>query len=193
MSKTSRLQSKSKFLSLILRHKPEQIGLALDAGGWAEIDGLVALANERGAGFTHELIADIVESCDKKRYAISPDGKRIRANQGHSFPVDLNLVAQEPPPLLFHGTATTRIPSIREKGLIPGSRQHVHLSLSEETALKVGSRHGEPVLLTVDAASMYRDGYEFFLSENGVWLTDSVPTSYLGESSAMLEAGNTAD
>jgi putative RNA 2'-phosphotransferase len=173
------LESTSKFLSLVLRHKPDAIGLKLDAEGWADLDQLLELANAKGTALTHDVVLEIVATSDKKRFALSPDGKRIRANQGHSVAVDLNLIPKEPPAILFHGTATRFAQSIREKGLMPGARQHVHLSLAATTAAEVGSRHGKPLVLVVRASDMHRDGFKFFLSDNGVWLTASVPTRYL--------------
>ncbi len=171
--------STSKFLSLILRHKPEEIGLTLDVNGWASIEDLIARAGAHGTALTRPLIESIVANSDKQRFAISPDGARIRANQGHSVEIVLGLVPQTPPEQLFHGTATRFLDSIRESGLHAASRQHVHLSSDRETAEKVGSRHGKPVVLVVASGRMSRDGHLFYKSENGVWLTDAVPTEYL--------------
>lgn len=176
---SKRLESSSKFLSLVLRHQPEAIGLTLDAQGWADIDTLVRLANAQGTALTRAGVEDIVASSDKQRFAIDPTGQRIRANQGHSVAVDLQLTPAEAPDTLFHGTATRFLPSITEKGLIPGARQHVHLSADATTATAVGGRHGKPVVLTVRAADMQRDGHVFYRSANGVWLTASVPAQYL--------------
>jgi putative RNA 2'-phosphotransferase len=172
--------SASKFLSLILRHKPEEIGLTLDPNGWAAIDELIALASTRGTQLSRDQIETIVAESDKQRFAISSDGTKIRANQGHSVGIALGLAPQTPPEQLFHGTATRFLDSIRESGLHSASRQHVHLSSDRETAEKVGSRHGKPVTLLVESGRMARDGHLFYLSENGVWLTDSVPAKYLG-------------
>lgn len=174
-----KLDSLSKFLSLILRHKPETIGLTLDAEGWASIAELITLAHAHGKGFTESLLGEVVAMNDKQRFAISEDGMRIRANQGHSLTVDLSLPAQIPPEILLHGTATRFVASIRKQGLIAGSRQYVHLSANRETALTVGSRYGVPVLLQVEALAMQQAGHVFFLSENGVWLTAAVPEKYL--------------
>lgn len=176
---TSRLTSLSKFLSLVLRHKPEEIGLELDSEGWARIEQLIDLANISGTPLTLDTVLEIVATSDKKRFALSPDGKFIRASQGHSVAINLNLTTQEPPPTLFHGTATRFADSIQANGLLPGSRQHVHLSLTETTAIDVGSRHGKPLVIVVSASEMHRDGYEFYLSDNGVWLTSHVPPCYL--------------
>lgn len=171
--------SKSKFLSLVLRHKPEEIGLVLDQNGWASVDELISLANARGTNLSHEQIQSIVENSDKKRFALSVDGTKIRANQGHSVAIELGLNPQAPPERLYHGTAMRFLESIRASGLHPASRQHVHLSTDLATAEKVGSRHGKPVILMVDAGQMTRGGHLFYLSENGVWLTDSVPVNYI--------------
>lgn len=173
------LEVTSKFLSLILRHKPESIGLTLDAQGWAQIDKLISLASARGTVLTVDLIREVVATSDKKRFALSPDGHRIRANQGHSVPVELNLPATAPPVTLFHGTAQRFIPSIEREGLLPGSRNHVHLSSDDATAVRVGSRHGKPVVLQVNALDMFSAGYSFFRSENGVWLTTVVPPEFI--------------
>jgi len=172
--------STSKFLSLILRHKPEEIGLTLDPNGWASIDELIVLAQRRGTQLSRALIETVVAESDKQRFAMSADGMMIRANQGHSVEISLGLSPQMPPEQLFHGTATRFLESIRESGLHPAARQHVHLSSDRATAEKVGSRHGKPVILTVASGPMARDGHLFYLSENGVWLTAGVPARYLG-------------
>ena len=173
------LESSSKFLSLVLRHQPELIGLELDPEGWASLNQLVELANSHGRALTHELVHEIVATSDKQRFAVSPDGLRIRANQGHSVKVDLGLEVRIPPETLYHGTATRFIPSIMEQGLLPGSRQQVHLSAAADTAVNVGARHGKPVVLTVRSGEMQRAGHQFHLSENGVWLTANVPPNFL--------------
>jgi putative RNA 2'-phosphotransferase len=169
----------SKFLSLILRHKPEVIGLSLDENGWADVVQLIDLANQQGTALTIALLEEVVATNDKKRFAFSTDKSKIRASQGHSIEVDLALVPQQPPEYLFHGTATRFLASIRDRGLIPGSRQHVHLSADKSVAIDVGQRHGKPVVLTVDSSKMNQAGYNFFLSANGVWLTAVVPSEYL--------------
>jgi putative RNA 2'-phosphotransferase len=169
----------SKFLSLILRHKPEEIGLRLDANGWAEVEELLRLANAKGKRLTREIVDTAVAQNDKKRFALSEDGKRIRANQGHSVEIDLGLTPSAPPEFLFHGTATRFLDSIRSAGLHSGNRQHVHLSRDEDTAVKVGQRHGKPVVLVVLAGAMAAANHSFFLSENGVWLTEKVPVEFL--------------
>jgi putative RNA 2'-phosphotransferase len=175
------LIKKSRFLSLILRHKPEVIGLTLDDNGWVDIDTLLAAAQTHNRPFTRTELDEIVATNNKKRFAISEDGKRIRARQGHSLHVDLELQPRTPPPVLYHGTAVCFLPSIREQGLQKMNRQHVHLSATAETAHSVGSRHGKPAILLVQADDMHTAGYPFFLSENGVWLTDHVPSTYLHE------------
>jgi putative RNA 2'-phosphotransferase len=169
----------SKFLSLVLRHKPETIGLSLDRGGWARVDELIAAANRAGMPLDQASLQQVVEQNDKQRFAFSDDGLRIRASQGHSLPVDLGLKPLVPPQLLYHGTATRFLNSIRRQGLVPRGRTHVHLSPDEPTAVRVGERHGKPVVLRVQAGRMHRDGFRFYLSANGVWLTQKVPVEYL--------------
>jgi putative RNA 2'-phosphotransferase len=169
----------SKFLSLILRHKPEEIGLALDENGWADVAELLRLANQRGHALTRPLLERVVAENDKKRFAFSDDGRHIRASQGHSLTVDLALPAAEPPQVLYHGTASRFLDSIRAGGLHSGSRRHVHLSPDAATATKVGQRHGRPVVLVVRAREMAAAGHQFFLSANGVWLTERVPAEFL--------------
>jgi putative RNA 2'-phosphotransferase len=169
----------SKFLSLILRHQPELIGLSLDKNGWADVAQLIELANKKGTALTAELLEEVVATNDKKRFAFNTDKSRIRASQGHSIEVDLDLVPQQPPEHLFHGTATRFLDSIRDRGLLPGSRQHVHLSADESVAKNVGQRHGKPIVLKVRSGEMAQAGMSFFLSDNGVWLTDTVPSQYL--------------
>ena len=176
---SKQLEKQSKFLSLVLRHKPEEIGLTLDQEGWANLSGLVEKARANGIALTEECVKTIVETSDKKRFALSPDGKQIRANQGHSIDVALNLPEQIPPETLFHGTATRFLDSILAEGLKSGSRQHVHLSAEVDTAVAVGSRYGKPVVLTVLSRKMTHDGHRFYLSENGVWLTNHVPPEYI--------------
>ena len=169
----------SKFLSLVLRHKPQTIGLRLDAKGWAEVDELLERSRRAGVPLTAPLLKKIVEENDKQRFSFSDDGLRIRANQGHSLPVDLELEPRTPPERLFHGTATRFLDSIREKGLVAGNRIHVHLSPDEPTAIKVGRRHGDPVVLEILAGRMCGHGFEFFLSLNGIWLTERVPREHI--------------
>ena len=166
-----------KFLSLILRHQPEKIGLQLDENGWALISDILKKSNLK---FTFEELEEIVVTNDKKRFSFNNDKTKIRANQGHSLKtIDLNLKAQVPPKLLFHGTVERFIPSIRLEGLQKMKRQHVHLSPDNETAIKVGSRRGKPIILSIKALEMQTRGYQFYKSENGVWLTDNVPSEFI--------------
>jgi putative RNA 2'-phosphotransferase len=169
----------SKFVSLVLRHEPQKSGLTLDPHGWVAIDDLLASAERAGVRITRDQLEQVVAENDKQRFAISDDRLRIRARQGHSVSVDLELPPLTPPDRLYHGTVDRFITSIRQQGLIRGSRQHVHLSATLETAIIVGQRHGAPVILTVDSATMRHDGYLFYRSENGIWLTDAVPARYL--------------
>ncbi|MBK8563768.1 MAG: RNA 2'-phosphotransferase [Saprospiraceae bacterium] len=173
------LVKSSKLIALVLRHRPDKIGLELDKNGWVATTELLQQLKEHGHRFDLELLKEVVETNDKKRFVFSEDFAKIRANQGHSVEVDLNLEPKTPPSFLFHGTAEKNLGSIKESGLVKGSRHHVHLSAEEETAKKVGSRHGKPVVLTVHAGEMRMDGHQFFQSENGVWLTDAVPAKYL--------------
>ncbi|CAN5473210.1 RNA 2'-phosphotransferase [soil metagenome] len=173
------LVKKSKFLSLILRHEPEKIGIALDENGWVEVDVLLAALGSHGRGMDRAGLEKVVAGNDKKRFAFSEDGRRIRANQGHSVEVDLALVPQVPPEKLFHGTVDKFLVAIYAEGLLKGERHHVHLSADLESAAKVGQRRGRPVILEIAASEMHRAGHQFFLSENGVWLTDMVPPKYL--------------
>ena len=169
----------SKFLSYVLRHEPQAIGLQLDPEGWADLDSLIAVATQHPT-LNRTIIQTVVSTSDKKRFAISDDGQRIRAVQGHSTStVRRQYVEKEPPELLYHGTATRFLESIREQGLNAGSRHHVHLSQDVPTAIAVGKRHGKPAVLTIQARQMYREGFKFFLAENGVWLTNIVPTDFL--------------
>jgi putative RNA 2'-phosphotransferase len=169
----------SKLLSLVLRHKPDVIGLELDSQGWASVDELVRLAKAHGYSLTRDLIEKVVASSDKQRFAIDESRTRIRANQGHSIAVDLEWVPQEPPEILFHGTATRFIAAIRTHGLSKGERLHVHLSVDERTASLVGQRHGKPAVLSIQAHEMWRDGCKFYCSDNGVWLVEAVPAIYI--------------
>ena len=170
----------SKFLSYVLRHRPDSIGITLDENGWVEIDELLAAAQRHEKELSRTRLERIVATSDKRRFAISGDGQRIRANQGHSVSVDLDLTPAVPPKLLYHGTVERFLDSIRAQGLIRGSRHHVHLSPDEKTAQKVGSRRGKPVILIVEAAQMHEAGHTFFRSANDVWLTDEVPPKFLG-------------
>lgn len=172
-------KSIGKFLSLVLRHQPEIIGITLDDNGWTPVPELLSKMKASGHPLSLEQLEEIVATNDKKRYAFSEDGRMIRANQGHSVEVDLGLTPQEPPQYLYHGTVAKYLDSIRKDGLKKMSRQHLHLSRDRETAITVGSRRGTPVILTISAADMYRDGFLFYISDNGVWLTDHVPAKYI--------------
>jgi putative RNA 2'-phosphotransferase len=169
----------SKFLSYVLRHAPESIGLSLDANGWAEIGELIDKARAAGHSLDRTSLETIVAESEKKRFTLSPDGARIRAAQGHSVKVDLAIAPTEPPDVLYHGTAAKSVDTIRRQGLLPQSRQQVHLSPDIDTATKVGARHGVPVVLQVDARGMHEAGLAFVRADNGVWLTDTVPPRYL--------------
>ena len=173
------LTQTSKFLSLVLRHRPEAAGITLDAHGWADVTAL--LRGMHAAGFPADmaLLEEIVRTDEKQRYAFNDPHTKIRANQGHSVSVDLELIPAAPPEFLCHGTADRFLSAIREEGLRPMSRQYVHLSPDAETARKVGSRHGRPVILQIAAQQMQRDGFLFYRAENGVWLTDAVPADYI--------------
>ena len=169
----------SKFLSLVLRHRPEVIDLQLDAQGWADTQELIAQCQAHGKSLNLEILQQVVSQNDKKRFAFNEDGSKIRASQGHSIHIDLGYTPMQPPATLFHGTATHFLSSIMAQGLIKGKRHHVHLSANQETALQVGQRHGKPVILEVAAQAMQQAGHVFYLSENGVWLTEAVPSAFL--------------
>jgi putative RNA 2'-phosphotransferase len=171
----------SKLLSLVLRHKPEQIGLELDRNGWADINSLIHKCNQSNIPLTLDILKHLVATNSKKRFTLDENQNKIRANQGHSIEVELELKPIEPPNVLYHGTAEKFVSSILEKGLLKQQRQHVHLSSNIETAITVGQRHGRPFVFKILAQQMYIDKYEFFLSDNGVWLTDNVPTKFLKE------------
>lgn len=170
----------SKFLSLVLRHQPQTLKLTLDDNGWVAVDTLLDhwARYGRHAPSLSQLKQVVAES-DKQRFAFSNDGRRIRANQGHSITVDLQLEPQQPPPTLFHGTATQNVAGILRDGLHRAKRHHVHLSPDQQTADAVGRRHGRLAMLVVDSGAMAADGFTFFCSANGVWLTDHVPSRYL--------------
>ena len=181
---SSKLTKHSKFLSYVLRHKPESIGIALDENGWVEVSVLLEASRAAGQNISNELLREIVETNDKKRFAFSENRDRIRASQGHSVQtIDLALEQIEPPVILYHGTVEKFIAAIEESGLQKMNRQHVHLSETRETATNVGSRRGKPIILEVQASLMHHAGYKFYRSENGVWLTDSVPWEYLDRES----------
>jgi putative RNA 2'-phosphotransferase len=169
---------------MVLRHRPERIGIELDAAGWVSIDTLLAQLAKHRHPLSREELEAIVNSDEKGRYAISSDGRRLRANQGHSVPVDLGLQPATPPDTLYHGTVERFLPAILEQGLLPMQRHHVHLSAELETAVRVGARRGTAIVVRVDAAAMRRDGHPFFVSENGVWLCEAVAPAYLSRCSA---------
>lgn len=172
-------KSISKWLSMILRHSPETAGLALDTHGWVAVDELLAQSARKGRHFDRAMLDDVVATNDKQRFAFSDDGLRIRASQGHSVNIDLQLEPCEPPEALYHGTVPAAIAAILADGLKPMKRQHVHLSADRETADRVGSRRGKPTILVVRSGQMWRDGHRFYRSANGVWLAETVPSSYL--------------
>src|SRR5262245_2214748 len=169
----------SKFLSLVLRHDPARIGITLDDAGWTDVSALVTAAAKHGTRITREQLVELVASSDKQRFALSPDGARIRANQGHSVEVDLQLAQATPPERLYHGTVAAALPGIRAEGLTRGTRHHVHLSPDTTTATKVGARRGSPILLTIRAGDMAAAGHAFYRSENNVWLVERVPPEFI--------------
>jgi len=169
----------SKFLSKCLRHEPELLGLTLESGGWVLVSDLLTGANKKGQSISHQELEQVVANNDKKRFSFNYDKTKIRANQGHSTEVDLQLKEAVPPDVLFHGTIVTFLSNIIRDGLKKMSRHAVHLSKDVETAINVGSRRGKPIVLTVDALKMAKDGFKFYVSDNGVWLTESVPSQYI--------------
>ncbi len=169
----------SKFISLVLRHKPEEVGLLLDEQGWATVDELIEKMNSKGRHINMDILQEIVSTNDKKRFAFNEDKTKIRASQGHSIEVKLNLEPVLPLDILYHGTAIKNLDSILLHGLQKQNRQHVHLSATIETAIAVGSRHGKPVVLTIKAKAMHEAGHLFYLSANNVWLTDHVPIEFI--------------
>jgi len=171
----------SKFLSLHLRHQPQALGLVLGEGGWVGVEQLLAACQRRGVLLTRPELEALVADNDKQRFAFDDTGTRIRAQQGHSVEVDLQLLPTTPPPVLYHGTVPAALPVIRREGLARMQRHHVHLSPDEETARRVGQRRGQPLLLAIDAAAMHQAGFLFFESGNGVWLVERVPPEFLRE------------
>ncbi|MFH7015925.1 RNA 2'-phosphotransferase [Flavobacterium sp. FlaQc-47] len=169
----------SKFLSLVLRHSPETINLKLDENGWAVVEELIEKCSKNGNELDAALLDYVVENNDKKRFAFNEDKTKIRASQGHSISVELDLNEVEPSEFLYHGTVEKFLENIQKEGLQKMSRQHVHLSKDKETAIKVGGRRGIPQILTVKSGEMFKDGFKFYLSENNVWLTDEVPPKYI--------------
>lgn len=171
----------SKFLSYILRHHPEAIGLQVDDHGWADLDELIEKVNSEGRNLDRDLIKEILEKSDKSRFILSEDENHIRAGYGHSIDVDLQLRPKTPPDLLYHGTAKRNTSSILEEGIQPGSRNFVHLSATRSEAKIVGSRHGRPIILEIKAKQMHETGYDFFQSESeaGIWLVSFVPVEFV--------------
>ena len=169
----------SKFLSFVLRHQPATVGITLDAGGWVAVDALLAACAQHAQPLSRAELEEVVATSPKQRFVLSDDGQRIRANQGHSISVDLGYEPAQPPDVLFHGTVASALASIREQGLRRMDRHHVHLSADEATARAVGARRGKPVILRIDARAMRDAGHVFYVTPNGVWLTDVVPSSFL--------------
>lgn len=170
----------SKFLSFVLRHQPQEIGLSLDSEGWAGIEALIVAANKSGQALDKAILMQVVETSDKKRFSFSEDGLRIRAAQGHSTEtVSIDHPEKTPPEFLYHGTAMRFLDAILKEGLKPGSRHYVHLSESVDTAIAVGKRYGKPVVLKIEALRMHQQGFNFYQSENEVWLTKQVPSSHI--------------
>ncbi|PSB03330.1 RNA 2'-phosphotransferase [Merismopedia glauca] len=174
-----KLTNISKYLSKHLRHSPEQIGLQLAPGGWVEVDELLSASRKNGFTITRIQLQQVVDQNDKKRFSFDPTGNLIRANQGHTTEVDLQLLAAIPPDVLYHGTSNQSVPSILQTGLSKMSRHHVHLSADIQTAKNVGKRRGRPVVFAVNSKAMHQDEYIFYRSDNGVWLVDFVPVQYL--------------
>jgi putative RNA 2'-phosphotransferase len=174
----NRLVTISKYLSKYLRHEPHNIGLQLDSQGWVKVDELLNACRKYNFPISKKELNEVVKTNDKQRFSFDDTGTRIRANQGHSIKIDLDLEPRTPPDTLYHGTVAKFLVSIQQEGLKKMSRHHVHLSSDVETARKVGQRRGKPVILTINALKMHQDGYQFFLSDNGVWLVDSVPPEY---------------
>ena len=164
---------------MVLRHKPQTIGIELDKNGWTDVNILIKKMNNYGNNIDLETLKSVVENNNKKRFAFNEKQDKIRANQGHSIEIELGYKSQKPPETLYHGTAQHFVNSIFKTGLEKRNRHHVHLCFDVETAVKVGQRHGKPVVLKVLAEQMYKDGFDFFISENGVWLTEEVPIKYL--------------
>jgi putative RNA 2'-phosphotransferase len=175
----SRFVRISKFLSRVLRHQPGRIGIELDREGWVAVSDLLAACEAHGFPVTREELWAVVSENDKRRFALNEDCTRIRASQGHTVEIELGYAPLAPPAVLYHGTAAHLLDAIRERGLLKGRRHHVHLSADTATAAKVGARHGKPHVIEVESARMHADGYEFYRSDNGVWLTEHVPANYL--------------
>lgn len=179
MMDEKKLKRVSKSLSYVLRHRPDTVGLQLGEGGWVPVNDLLIAFKRAGKRLSLDLLEIVVAENDKQRFEFSEDRILIRARQGHSVEVQLGYAPEPPPDVLYHGTATRNLESIFQQGLIKGRRHHVHMSTNQETMLAVGKRHGQPVVLAVDAKQMLVDGFEFFVTENDVWLADHVPPEYL--------------
>jgi putative RNA 2'-phosphotransferase len=179
MTSKDKLTKTSKFLSFILRHQPDSIGLTLDDSGWADVDELLECARRHGTNIDRSLLDEVVATNEKQRFAFNGERTKIRASQGHSIAIDLALENIEPPEILYHGTATRFLKLIESQGLTRQSRQHVHLCAETETARNVGTRHGMPAILQIAAGKMHAAGFEFYLSDNGVWLVDRVPPQFI--------------
>jgi putative RNA 2'-phosphotransferase len=179
MKNEKQIKGISKFLSYILRHNPQAIGLQLDEHGWADVRELIQKSATEYSVLTKEILDVVVATNEKKRFAYNEDESKIRASQGHSIDIELNLTAQQPPDVLYHGTVEKFLSSIKAEGLLKMNRQHVHLSADKATAINVGSRRGSPIILAISASQMHEKGYPFYLSANGVWLTESVPVQFI--------------
>lgn len=175
----ARLVKISKYLSKHLRHQPERLGLDVQPGGWVDVEALLAACERNRFPITRAELNEVVTRNDKRRFSFDDAGTRLRANQGHSVDVDLQLEPSIPPAILYHGTGQQNVAAIRKQGLLRMARHHVHLSLDVATARKVGARHGSPMIFAVDTVAMCRDGFTFYCSSNGVWLVDHVPARYL--------------
>lgn len=169
----------SRYIALLLRHHPEKAGLCLDEHGWAEVEALIQGVRRRYPEFNRAVLDEIVARDSKQRYTYNQDKTCIRANQGHSIPVDVELKQALPPTILYHGTGEKYVESIQKVGLIPKSRLYVHLSTDIQTAIQVGKRHGQPVVYQIDTQQMIHDGFIFYISANHIWLTKAVPVQYL--------------
>ena len=183
---SSNLKQISKSLSYVLRHRPDSIGVDLEANGWIAVDTLLAAFQTHGQDIPHDVLDRVVAENDKQRFEFNDDRSCIRARQGHSVEVDLGYEQAIPPDTLYHGAAIHNLDSIFKSGLLKGKRHHVHLSTNQETMLRVGMRHGKPVLLSIKSQKMYIDGHQFFLTGNDVWLTDHVPPEYISRTNDQL-------
>ena len=173
------IKTKSKWLSKHLRHSPQKVGLTLEEGGWVKVADLLKAANANHLSLSRAQLEEVVKSNDKQRFSFDSSGTKIRANQGHSVAVDLQLQTQTPPDILYHGTAEKNRAAIFEQGLLKGRRHHVHLSRETQVAVEVGSRHGKPLVLKIDALGMHAAGFDFYRSDNGVWLVEEVPPRFI--------------